>query len=145
MKKLYIFANEVKPDFRDISVAVVMYYCAVFERELRKLASDASLVFLSWSARSDEIGEVYRYDGPSKKKLYALIDIIDNKLIDDNFATVVLDYWKCNYEEFIRQTNEVVWSDYGCEKPNKKTFIKKLNRENVSEILNSIIVNLVEE
>ena len=62
-----------------------------------------------------------------QKKLYALIDIIDNKLIGDDFATVVSNYWRCNYEEFIRQTNEVVWSDYGCEKPNKKTFIKKFD------------------
>ena len=145
MKKIYIFANEVEPELRDVSIAVVMFYCAAFEDKLHELAQDVTLEFLAWSARSDEIGEVYKYSGPSKKELYALVDEIDSKLIEEDLASRISTYWRGNFDEFIARTKEIIWSDYGCEKPSRKEFVDKLSRENVAKVLNSIIINLVDE
>ena len=145
MKKLYIFANEVEPEFRDISVAIVMYYCAVFEEELRILAPEIKLNFLAWSNRSDEIGEAYGYTGPNKKVLYDLVDKIDAKLSDEGLATTISDYWKNNFDEFEARTKDVEWNDYGCDAPKNEEFVKKLNRDNVAKVLNNIIVSLVNE
>lgn len=145
MKKLYIFANEVDSEFRDISVAIVMYYCAAFEEKLQLLASGIRLDFLAWSNRSDEIGVAYRYYGPSKKEFYRLVDKIDEELSDEGLAKIISDYWRNNFDEFIERTKEVKWSDYGCEKPSRKEFVDKLSRENVAKVLNSIIINIVDE
>lgn len=145
MRKLYIFANEVESEFRDISVAIVMYYCAAFEEKLQLLALEIRLDFLAWSNRSDEIGVAYRYYGPSKKEFYRLVDKIDEELSDEGLAKIISDYWRNNFDEFIERTKEVEWSDYGCEAPSKEEFIRKLSRNNVAKILNSIITNIINE
>lgn len=144
MKKLYIFAENIEESLRPVAIAVVMYYCAVVEKNLIDMVPEIKLDFLAWSRRSDEIGEVFDCDGLSKDKLFSLIDEIDEKLINDNIVSEIVGYWKGNFAEFTDRTKETDWQEYGCSAPNEEDFTRKINNENVAFILNSIIVNLLD-